>query len=223
MAGETLFERLKARCAEDWQAYVRHDFVRQLGKGTLPEAAFRYYLGQDYLFLVQFARAYALAVFKADRLDDMRKAADGLKAILEVEMGLHVEYCARWGLTEREMAALPEDPACVGYTRYVLERGMAGDLLDLHVALAPCMVGYAEIGRWLAEDAETRRDGNPYRDWIDMYAGDEYQEVAAAEIAMLDRLMASRGGPGRFDSLAETFARATRLEIDFWQMGLDRA
>ena len=28
---------------------------------------------------------------------------------------------------------------------FVLERGMAGDLLDLHVALAPCIVGYAEI------------------------------------------------------------------------------
>ena len=52
-----LFDQLKANCTHDWAAYVEHDFVRQLGAGTLPEAAFRQYLIQDYLFLIQFARA----------------------------------------------------------------------------------------------------------------------------------------------------------------------
>ena len=61
-----LFDRLKESCAKDWQKYTEHEFVRQLGAGTLPEAAFRHYLIQDYLFLIQFARAYALAVYKSD-------------------------------------------------------------------------------------------------------------------------------------------------------------
>ena len=223
MAQENLYERLKATCPDDWETYIRHEFVRRLGDATLPEAAFRYYLGQDYLFLIQFARAYALAAYKSDDLGDLRLAADGLKAILDVEMGLHVKYCAGWGLGEDDMAALPADTACLAYTSFVLERGMAGDLLDLHVALAPCMLGYAEIGAGLVSDAATVGDGNPYGEWIDMYAGDEYQEVAKAEIELLDSLMTRRGGAGRFASLADTFATATRLEIEFWQMGLDSA
>ena len=32
-----------------------------------------------------------------------------------------------------------------------------------------------------------------------------------------------RGGEGRFSALAATFTAATRLEADFWQMGLDAA
>lgn len=219
----TLFDRLRAGCAEDWRSYVAHDFVAQLAHGTLPEAAFRHYLIQDYLFLIHFARAYALAVYKSDTLDDMRSSAAGMSAILDVEMGLHVEYCRRWGLDEAAMAAAPEAPECVAYTRYVLERGAAGDILDLHAALAPCIVGYGEIGRRLAEDPATVLGGNPYRDWIEMYAGDEYQDVAAGEVALLDRLMARRGGAGRFDSLQQTFRTATRLEAGFWQMGLDAA
>ncbi len=178
---------------------------------------------QDYLFLIHFARAYALAVYKADNLADMRASAAGMAAILDVEMGLHVEYCAGWGLDEAAMAAAPEAPQCVAYTRYVLERGAAGDILDLHAALAPCIVGYGEIGRRLAADPATVTEGNPYRDWIAMYAGDEYQQVAAEEIALLDRLMARRGGDGRLPALQETFRAATRLEADFWQMGLDVA
>lgn len=216
-----LFDRLKASCAPQWEAYVRHAFVRQLGNGTLPESAFRRYLGQDYLFLIHFARAYALAAYKADTLEDMRAAAAGMAAILDTEISLHIAYCRRWGIGEAEMAALPETPACIAYTRFVLERGVAGDLLDLHVALAPCIVGYAEIGQWLATDPAARRSGNSYAAWIEMYAGADYQEVAARAIAQLDRLMARRGGPGRFEGLAATFRQATELEIDFWRMALD--
>lgn len=219
----SLFEKLKAGAADEWRAYVEHEFVAGLADGSLPEAAFRYYLAQDYLFLIHFARAYALAAYKADTLDDMRQAAAGMSAILDLEMGLHVDYCRTWGLGEAEMAAVPEDPRCVAYTRYVLERGAAGDLLDLHVALAPCIVGYGEIGRRLAGDPATLRDGNPYEAWIAMYAGKEYQDAVADEIATLERLMERRGGPGRIDALQQIFRTATRLEADFWQMGLDAA
>jgi thiaminase/transcriptional activator TenA len=226
-APTSLYARLRDACDADWRAYTGHAFVRGLGDGSLPEPAFRYYLGQDYLFLIYFARAYGLAVYKADALDDMRAAAASLSAIIDIEMELHVKFCAGWGLSEAEMAALPEDNATMAYTRFVLETGMAGDLLDLHAALAPCIVGYAEIGAALAatlgDGGGAGRGGNPYGEWIEMYAGAEYQQVARDEVATLERLGERRGGAARFDALARTFRAATRLEADFWQMGLDAA
>lgn len=219
----SLFARLREACAEEWRAYCEHAFLHRLAEGTLEEACFRHYLGQDYLFLVHLARAYALAVYKSDRLADMRQAGATMQAILDQEMRLHVEFCAGWALSEEEMAALPEATATLAYTRYLLERGMAGDVLDLHAALAPCVVGYGEIGLRLASDPATRLEGNPYRAWIETYAGDEYQKVARAEVVQLDRLWAARGSEERFADLAETFRQATRLEAQFWEMGLRRA
>jgi thiaminase/transcriptional activator TenA len=219
----SLFARLRDACASDWAAYTRHEFVRRLGDGSLPEASFRRYLVQDYLFLIHFARAWALAAFKSDTLPDMRAAAAALSGIVDVEMGLHVEFCRGWGLTEADMAAAPEAMETTAYTRYVIERGMAGDVLDLHVALAPCIAGYGEIGLALASDLATKRDGNPYLPWIEMYSGAEYLDVATGAVAQLDRLAAARGGDARFNDLAKTFAHATRLEAAFWQMGLDAA
>lgn len=215
-----MFERLKAAAADDWQAYVDHDFVRQLGAGTLPEAAFRTYLVQDYLFLIQFARAYALASYKSRRLEDIRSAQAGLASVLE-ETELHVRLCARWGLSREGIETAPEHQATVAYTRFVLDCGAAGDLLDLHVALAPCVVGYAEIGRALAEGHGPALDGHPYREWIGEYAGEGYQGVAAAARRRLDDLARRSMAEGRFTELAATFAKASRLEADFWQMGLD--
>ena len=101
------FDRLKRMAAAEWTGYVDHAFVRQLGAGTLPQAAFRTYLVQDYLFLVQFARAYALAGYKAGGIADLRAASGGFAAILD-ELPLHVSYCAGWGLDEAGMAAEPD-------------------------------------------------------------------------------------------------------------------
>lgn len=217
-----IFERLRAAAPAEWTSYVDHDFVRQMGAGTLPQAAFRTYLVQDYLFLIQFARAYALAVYKGRTLADMRAAQAGLSAILDVEMDLHVRLCGRWGLAPDEIEAAPERQATIAYTRFVLDSGVAGDLLDLHVALAPCVIGYAEIGRRLAPGGIAALGDHPYRDWIGEYAGDAYQEVALAARRHLDDLAARAMTERRFVELAALFAKASRLEADFWQMALAR-
>src|SRR5438132_2695830 len=177
MNGE-LFERLRATAGSIWPAYTRHDFVLLLAKGELPEPAFRRYLVQDYLFLMHFARAWGLAVYKSESLDEMRRAQALVAATLDVEIGLHIEYCRGWGLSEAVMQAAPEALETIAYTRFVLDRGLAGDRLDLEVALAPCIIGYAEIAAERMANPATRRDGNPYREWLDMYAGAEYQALA---------------------------------------------
>jgi thiaminase/transcriptional activator TenA len=216
-----LYSRLRDAAGADWQAYVAHPFVRRLAAGTLPERAFKHYLVQDWKFLIHFARAFALAVFKSDTLEDMRDRSATLHALLHTEMHLHVGFCRDWGLTESDMEAAPEAPQTMAYTRYVLERGLAGDVLDLEVALAPCTVGYAEIANAILADPARMTAGNPYQPWIDMYAGAEYQAVAASAVARLDRIGAARGADARFPVLARTFAEASRLEAAFWQMGLD--
>ncbi|MFQ3789443.1 thiaminase II [Halomonas sp. A29] len=217
------FTDLTRACHDEWRAYIEHDFVRGLGTGTLAEGAFRHYLQQDYLFLIHFARAYALAAYKSRSLADLRQAHEGLKAIVDVELGLHVDYCREWGIGEEQLAALPEARATMAYTRYVLDTGNRGDLLDLHIALAPCLVGYGEIANWLnAQDSTVRGDANPYDAWIAMYEGEEFQTAMHAELEWLDARLADVT-PTRFKELAEIFRDATRLEIDFWQMGLDRS
>src|SRR5215510_2621933 len=199
MAGEaTLFSRLVQASEATWRTYTQHDFVLALASGDLPEASFRRYLVQDYLFLIHFARAWGLAIYKSDTMAEMRRAQRFVAATLDVEIGLHIEYCRGWGLSETTMASEPEAPATIAYTRFVLDRGLAGDRLDLEVALAPCIVGYAVIAAERMDDPATKLDGNRYREWLEMYSGPEYQELAREAEAALDEQFARRGGEGRF-------------------------
>ncbi len=214
-----LFGRLRQAAGATWTGYVEHRFVVALAEGSLALDCFRRYLVQDYLFLIQFARAWALAAYKSDDLAELRAAAAAMAGIVDVEMKLHVQFCRDWGLSEAQMQATPEAPATVAYTRYVLDCGLRGDLLDLQVALAPCIVGYGEIGARLLGTA--RLAGNPYRAWIEMYGGADYQAVAQGAIEALEESGRRRGGDARFDRLAAIFTTASRLEADFWQMALE--
>jgi len=209
------FDRLRSGAGPLWTAFTGHPFVAGVADGTLPAPAFRRYLMQDYLFLIQFARAYALAGYKAHSLADLRAASEGCAAILG-ELPLHVSFCAGWGLDEAGMAAEPEALETVAYTRFVLDGGAAGDLLDLYAALAPCVLGYAEIGALLAGRAVP---GNPYAAWVATYAGPDYQAAAGTTRSTLARLWAERGGDARAATLQATFNAAVRLETAFWDMG----
>jgi thiaminase/transcriptional activator TenA len=215
----SFFATLKAKAAAEWQAYTHHPFTTAMAEGTLPDHAFRHYLVQDYLFLIEFTRAYALAIYKAPRLADMRDAAAAVHAILDVEMDLHVKLCAAWGLLPDDLEQATPAAEMLAYTRYVLDAGMRGDLLTLKVALAPCVIGYGEIATRLIAAPGASDPGNPYRVWIEDYAGAAYSDLADKARAQLDALAVRYATPAREAELLDVFKEATRLEADFWEMG----
>lgn len=205
--------------APDWQAYTHHAFVAGLGDGSLPRDAFLHYLRQDYVFLIHFARAWALAAVKSDTLAEMQAASATLHALTQTEMPLHIRICGKAGISHEALQGTRQADANLAYTRYVLEAGYSGDFLDLLAALAPCVLGYGEIGARLAGS------GGPYADWTDTYGGNDYQQLchdvgALIDTALVQRLGADWPSLPRAQTLAARFATATRLEAAFWDMGL---
>ena len=221
MSYGTAFAGWRAAAGEDWSAYVAHPFVQGLGDGSLPRAAFLHYLRQDYVFLIHFSRAWALAVTKAETVEEMRLASGTVDSLINEEISLHVGICAKAGISEADLFATEERPENLAYTRYVLDAGHSGDLLDLLAALAPCVMGYGEIGTTLAAS----RTSDVYANWIGSYAEEVYQRICIDVGALIDGAVARRIGDApqsspRWDALCARFRMATRLEAGFWDMGL---
>ncbi len=220
--GSKTFSGWRDAAANEWKAFTQHDFVKQMGDGTLPRAAFLHYLVQDYVFLIHFSRAWALAVVKSGSLTEMKTAAGTVDGLVNHEMQLHIKICAEAGISEEELFSAEVDLENLAYTRYVMDAGISGDFLDLIAALAPCVFGYGEIGTALKQNAVA---GTPYQDWIDTYSGSEYQEVCQNVGAMIDGAVQARIGDApqkspRWKALCQRFEVATRLEVGFWDMGL---
>ncbi len=207
---------------EAWRAYTTHSFVTGLGDGSLPKSAFIHYLIQDYVFLVHFSRAWALAVVKSKTLDEMKVAAGTVDALVNHEMQLHVETCAKEGISEAQLFNAVEEPENMAYTRYVTATGLTGDFLDMMAALSPCVFGYGEIGLAL----KTSNVTDPaYQAWIETYSGKEYQDLCETVAQLIEGSTRSRLGEEysknpRWADLCETFGSATRLEVGFWDMAM---
>jgi len=161
-----------------WREHTHHDFVQQMQDGTLPLEKFKTYLIQDYLFLIQFARANSLAAYKAKNIDDIDRSAAIVRHIFQ-EMKLHIDYCKDFGLSKEDIVNQEERMACTAYTRYVLDIGVAEDWFALQVALLPCLLGYGVIARRLYDDPKTKRDGNTYWKWIENYVANDYTEAVS--------------------------------------------
>ena len=203
-----------------WQQYVEHDFVKQLANGTLPAECFRHYLKQDYLYLFHYSRAFALAIFKAKNFSQMEIPRKSLESICQ-EIQLHLDYCRQWGISEAEIFATQESAACVAYTRYLLDCGATGGLAEIYAAITPCAVGYAQIARYITENYP-RLANNPYQMWIDTYASEAFQQEAEETSNFLTALCADFTLTQQ-NHIQHIFTTATRMEIAFWQMGLDLA
>lgn len=81
----------------------------------------------------------------------------GIVVHITKESQLHLDYCARWGITKEDVLRTPESVFNAAYTRFVMDKGASGDMLDLKAAMLPCLIGYGEIGLKLFNDPATKR------------------------------------------------------------------
>ncbi|MBE2317375.1 thiaminase II [Solirubrobacter sp. CPCC 204708] len=196
---------LRDAAAELWEASLTHPFVRGIGDGTLDERVFQWYVRQDYRFLIDYGRLLSLGAARAPRLSWMRRFAALSLAVLETEMELHRSFAARWDVHDLEATVV--EPATAAYCDFLLRVASLGDFAELVAAVAPCMWGYAEIGTALASSATSAR----YGEWIEMYASEEFGELAAWSRELLDEV------EGDLDRMREAFVASSRHELAFWE------
>jgi thiaminase/transcriptional activator TenA len=220
MSARSFSASVRARAAEIWRRELEHPFVRGLGDGSLPQERFRFYLEQDYAFLIEYSRVFALASAKARDLATMELFAGLLTDTLKVEMQLHRDYCARLGISATDLEAALPAPVTHAYTRHLLTAAYAGTIADVVAAVLPCQLGYVEIASALAR--EGRGGGKSfYEHWIETYTSAGFVEGAERLSRLLDEL--TDGMPARTtEPLAELFLTSSRYEYLFWEMAWRR-
>ncbi len=213
MSGSKLFSREAwNRNAVLYETIRTLPFNAQLASGALSESRFKHYITQDAHYLVGFGRALALAAAKApdaDRIVQFAKAAEGA---LVVERALHGSFFKQYRITAQLFAQTPLSPACHHYVCYLLATAYAEPYEVLLAALLPCFWIYAEVGRDIHARAAA---ANPYRAWIDTYAGEEFHAAVRAMIAATDDAAKEVNSPLRARMHA-AFTRAAQLEWVFW-------
>lgn len=211
--------RLHDAAAPVWEACLRHPFVTGIGDGTLDMEKFRYFMLQDYLYLFDYARVFALGVVKARDPELMRVFAANVDAILGGEMKIHRAYMKRLDITEEQVFSVKPALANLSYTNYMLSVAQTGGPMEIVASILACSWSYAEIGQALA--AIPGAAEHPfYGEWIRGYASEEYAATNQALIELMDSLAAD-AGEEQLAYLTDVFVNCSRYELGFWDMAWD--
>ena len=211
------YQTLRHNCPT-WNNYTQHNFVKQLAAGTLAPDSFRHYLIQDYLYLIHYTRVMALSVYKSDTLAQMRVGQAGINAMLDMEIAMYLDFCHQWNIPLEQVENAAESFVTIAYSRYILDAAMSGSLAELYAAIAPCLMGYREIGKRIKDEGFIT--GNTYQPWIDVFSSDDFQAITAQNEAQINTLLAD-ASPGQADKFQRLFNTAARMEVNFWQQALD--
>jgi thiaminase/transcriptional activator TenA len=208
-------DRLRERVNSIWEAQHRHPFVIGIGDGTLDLEKLKFWVRQDYVFLMEYARLLALAIARSRDLETMTKFAELTNATLQTEMSLHREYAAEFGIPREVLEHEHKAPTTQAYTDFLVRVATTGEFPELVAALLPCLWGFSEIGQRLGRHP---RPADPrYGKWIDMYASQPFAEFAQWCRDLLDRL-ASERAESSLQRLEEIFLTSSRYEWLFWEM-----
>lgn len=189
----------------DYEAILRQPFIRELADGSLSAERFRFYIGQDSLYIAEYSRVLSHI---ASRLTDTSHAASFIEFAaggVEVEKALHTGYL-HGEKPERKTNA------CLLYTSWL--KAQAYEPVEVAAAaILPCFWVYKEVGMNIVATASAT---NPYKAWIDCYSDPSFEKSNARAIAICDELAAGTT-PAIRARMTEAFVQATRMEYLFWE------
>ena len=213
---QALYENAK----EIWDSYLKHPFVSELGNGTLAVDKFRFYLLQDYLYLLDYAKVFALGVAKSKNEESMRRFAYMVHNILNEEMSIHKHYMERLGITKEEVASAEKSLANTSYTSYMLEVAYSQGELAILTAILSCAWSYDMIGKHHAgiPGAAT----HPlFGEWVQGYSSEGYAKSTQEMIQWIDELGENISNAEK-EELINIFIRCSRYEYAFWEMAYQK-
>lgn len=214
-----LFSNLIKENQKIWDAYLHHDFVKKLEDKSLKQENFLFYLKQDYIYLLNYAKCYARLALNSNTAKELRFAMKFQNYIVEGEMELHRAILSL-GINADELDIKDESLVNIAYSRYMLSVGESGDFLDMLVALSACAIGYGYIGAEIYKRlGKEKLQNHPYKEWILTYSSDEFQ----SEIKEFEDFLNSytqQISQEKFENLSEIFYNVVRLENAFWEHAL---
>lgn len=197
-------------------AQQAHPFVRALGTGELSADRFRFYVLQDGLFLLEYAKLFAAAARRAMTIETLEELLRRQAETLAAEHALHRDYARLWRMSEAELLKTTAAPTTYAYARHVLHVGEIGTLAEIVAAALPRVWGYSETARALLAGRPPRSD-HPFGAWLTWYASPEYAAVGDWLRGKLDDWAPEIGMEER-RRIETHFLMSARYEWLFWEM-----
>jgi thiaminase/transcriptional activator TenA len=204
---------LRRRSDQIWRAIHDHSFLRELHAGTLARERFIYFILQDYLYLLDFAQVLCLGGGKAPDLATLEIFARHALAAVQVERDFHTSFGKTLGFSRKQLDATNKAPVTRAYIDHLQAVARGEQLGELVAAVLPCYWIYGEVGKRLFKGRP--REPKIYRQWIELYAADEFWRPVREQMRLMNDLGA-QASAGERRLMTAHFLLSSRYEYLFW-------
>lgn len=200
-----------------WSEYNEHPFVKGIEKGTLNEERFRYYIIQDYLYLIEYAKIFGLGVAKAESLETLKLFTSYINAIVSGETDIHRGYMKRLKISEEEIMSAKPSLNSLSYTSYMLRIAYEGGEAEILSAILACALSYEYIAKNIVKNNPESLNHLFYGDWIKGYSDIDYRKNNISLKNTFDKL--TEGLPeNRITVFSDIFKKCSEYELLFWDL-----
>lgn len=213
-------ERLLEATKEIWDAYNEHPFVKGIQDGTLERDKFRFYIIQDYLYLEEYAKVFAIGVAKAKSIETAQLFAKYIE-VMNGELDVHNGYMGIFQVSEEEIANTARSLDNLSYTSYMLRVAYEEGEAEILAAILSCAYSYEVIAKKIVTNNPNAVKDDFYGKWIQGYASEEY---AKGNIVLLDILnqLTQNYSEEQIQHLIDIFVACSRYELAFWEMSWEK-
>ncbi len=199
-----------------WNSYLEHPFVKGIGEGTVDKEKFIHYMKQDYVYLIEYSRVFAIGSSKANDLHTMTIFANLLHGTMNFEMDLHREYAERFGISNKELEETEPSATMTAYTSYMISQSQRGGVENAIAAVLACAWSYNWIGKTLAKWPGAL-EHELYGDWVKMYSSEGFTKIAEDCKALINDISKTKS-EDELKRLEDIFVRTSYFEYMFWDM-----
>lgn len=207
-----LTDRLFEKVQQIWESYNQHEFVRGIANGTLEKSKFRFYLIQDYLYLLDYAKVFAYGVIKSKSEKNMKFFADCIQGVISSETDIHKNYMKILDIREDELTK--PTLTTTSYTKYMIGVAATEGAAEIAVAVLACSWSYLFIARNIVAE---QGNSDFYAEWVNGYASDEYAEANDVIINLVNNLCVDYTEE-QILNLEDILVNCSKYEYMFWDM-----
>lgn len=212
----TFMEEAIERAMPLWKDAANEPFLDELGRGTLDRNKFYEYIVQDSIYLRDYLKAFAMAMFKSRTIKEMQVFYSLLGYVNDGENVTRLKYLADFGMTDADVDKTEKKPACAAYTKFLIDTAVNEDVPEILMAVMPCMLGYKYVfDTTLARHPEVK--DTYFAPLVADYTADFYTECCEFWTAHCNEVCGGIAGARR-EKLIELFRLASAHELYFWQM-----
>lgn len=190
--------------------------MQDILKGTVSLERFQFQIKQNYQYLMDYTRCWAVGLSKCTCFEEMNDWYQIVKSTMEGTVQLNRDFWAEQiDVSLEEMDAVIQAPGKRNYTSFQLMCAEQGNLAETMMALFPCNMLYRFFGEDLLPQCKLAKD-NMYYQWLEFYTSEEYRVKTDNEIRMVNKLCKNLT-PKQEARLLEIFATSCNYEVLQWQ------